>query len=141
MRVLDRFLCFPKQPKYPQTKMLLSTYSQMMKVYRLDCAQGVFGVKPDGNFERLLRVSSKILLNVSESDRYYRAWLGLAFVLAREEYLAELAKSEPADLIFEIKRQWLSDLSFLKEKQIKSDLEGFYEYALCNYLGNLAHKD
>jgi hypothetical protein len=121
--------------------MLLSTYSQMMKVYRLDCAQGVFGVKPDGNFERLLRVSSKILLNVSESDRYYRAWLGLAFVLAREEYLAELAKSEPADLIFEIKRQWLSDLSFLKEKQIKSDLEGFYEYALCNYLGNLAHKD
>jgi hypothetical protein len=51
-----------------------------------------------------------------------------------------LAKSEPADLVFEIKRQWLSDLSFLKEKQIESDLEGFYEYAICNYLGNLAHK-
>ena len=62
---LDRFLSFPKKPKYPQTKMLLHTYKQMMKVYRLDCVQGVFGVKPDGNFERLLRVSSKILLNVS----------------------------------------------------------------------------
>jgi hypothetical protein len=57
MRVLDRFLCFPKKPTYPQTKMLLRTYKQMMKVYCLDCMQGVFGVKPYGNFERMLRVS------------------------------------------------------------------------------------
>ncbi len=111
-----------------------------MKVYRLDCVQGVFGVKPDGNFERLLRVSSKILLNVSEGDRYYRAWLGLAYVLAMKEYFDQLEGAEPKALVFEIKRQWLSDLSFLKEKQIESDLEGFLEYALCNYLGNLAHK-
>jgi hypothetical protein len=59
MLVLDRFLGFPKKPEYPQTKMLLRTYRQMMKVYRLDCLQGVFGVKPDGNFERLLRVPLK----------------------------------------------------------------------------------
>lgn len=31
----------------------------------------------DGNFERLLRVSRKILLIVGEDDRYYRAWLGM----------------------------------------------------------------
>jgi hypothetical protein len=140
MRVLDRFLSFPKKPKYPQTKMLLRTYRQMMKVYRLDCMQGVFGVKPDGNFERMLRVSAKILLNVSERDRYYRAWLGLAYVLAMEEYFSQLEGAEPKDLVFEIRRQWLSDLSFLKEKQIESDLEGFYEYALCNYLSNLARR-
>ena len=140
MRVLDRFLRFPKQPKYPQTKMLLRTYGQMMKVYRLDCMQGVFGVKPDGNFERLLRVSSKILLNVSERDRYYRAWLGLAYVLATEEYFDQLEKADPKDLVFEIKRQWLFDLSFLPDRVVESDLEGFLEYALCNYLVNLAHK-
>ncbi len=111
-----------------------------MKVYRLDCAQGVFGVKPDGNFERLLRASSKILVNISEKDRYYRAWLGLAFVLAMEEYFDQLETAEPKELVFEIKRQWLSDLSFLSDSVVKSDLEGFLEYALSNYLGNLAHK-
>jgi len=140
MRILDRFLRFPVKAEFPQSCMMLNVYGLMMKTYRLDCIQGVFGVKPDGNFERLLRVSAKLLTSLSESDRYYRAWLGLAFVLAREEYLAELARSDPAKLVFEIRRQWLSDLSFLKEKQIKSDLEGFYEYAICNYLGNLAHK-
>jgi hypothetical protein len=136
--ILDKFLKFPEKPKYPQTKMLLNTYVQMMKAYRLDCMQGVFGVKPDGNFERMLRVSSKILLNISEKDRYYRAWLGLAYVLAMKQYLNQLEAAEPKNLVFEIKRQWLSDLSFLPEKAIESDLEGFLEYALSNYLGNLA---
>jgi len=85
-----------------------------------------------------LSVSSKILLNVSERDRYYRAWLGIAYVLAMEEYFDHLETVEPKDLIFEIKRQWLSGLSFLPDKVIESDLDGFLEYALCNYLGNLA---
>ncbi len=140
MRVLDRFLIFPKKPKYPQTKMLLHTYSQLIKTYRLDCIQGVFGSKPDGNFECLLRTSTKMLCNLSESDRYYRAWLGLTYVLAMEEYFDRLEAAEPQDLVFEIKRQWLSDLSFLPDKLVESDLEGFLEYALCNYLGNLARK-
>ena len=139
MRLLDRFLCFPK-PVYPQSKMLLHTYKQMMKVYRLDCVQGVFGVEPDGNFERVLRVSSKILMNISEKDRYYRAWVGLVYVLAMEEYFDQLATAEPKALVFEIKRQWLSDLSFLPDRVVELDLEGFLEYALCNYLGNLARK-
>ena len=140
MRVLDRFLIFPKKPKYPQTKMLLHTYGQLIKTYRLDCIQGVFGSKPDGNFECLLRTSTKLLCNLSESDRYYRAWLGLAYVLAKNEYFNQLETTEPTDLVFEIKRQWLSDLSFLPKEAIESDLEGFFEYALCNYLSNLAHK-
>jgi hypothetical protein len=88
---------------------------------------------------RLLRVSSKILLNVSERDRYYRAWLGLVYVLAMEEYFDHLEGAEPKDLVFEIKRQWLSDLSFLPDRVVESDLEGFLKYALCDYLGNLAH--
>ena len=140
MRVLDRFLYFPKKPKYPQTKMLMRTYTQMTKVYRLDCVQGVFGVKPDGNFERLLRTSAKMFCNLSESDRYYRAWLGLAYVLAMEEYFDQLEAADPKELVFEIKCHWLNDLSFLSDRLVESDLEDFLEYALFNYLGNLAHK-
>jgi hypothetical protein len=140
MRVFDRFLKFPSKAEFPQSRMLMNIYGKMMKTYRLDCIQGVFGVKPDRNFERLLCVSAKVLVNISESDRYYRAWLGLAFVLAREEYLAGLARLEAQDLIFEIRRQWLSDLSFLSEKQINSDRIGFYDYVICNYLSNLARR-
>ena len=92
MRFFDRFLKFPAEPEFPQSRMLLDVYGKMMKTYRLDCIQGVFGAVPDGNFERLLRVSAKVLASLSESDRYYRAWLGLAFVLAREEYLTQLEK-------------------------------------------------
>jgi hypothetical protein len=137
-RLLDRFLKFPVESEFPQSHMLMNVFGKMMKTYQLDCIQGVFGAVPDRNFERLLRVSTKILVNISESDRYYRAWLGLTFVLAREEYLAGLARLEADDLVFEIRRQWLSDLSFLSKKQINSDLIGFYEYAICNYLSNLA---
>jgi hypothetical protein len=139
VRFLDRFLKFPAKAEYPQTKMLLHTYSQMMVIYRVDCLQGVFGLVPDKNFERLLRVGAKVLVGVSESDRYYRAWLGLGYLLAKEEYLRNLQQATPQSLLFDIKRQWLSDLSFLQDKQIRSDLEGFYEYSITNYLSNLVH--
>ena len=140
MRFLDRFLKFPAKAEFPQTKMLLDVYETLMRTYRMDCVQGVFGAKPDGNLMRLLRVGAKVAVGVSEHDRYYRAWLGLAFLLAAEEYEAQFERMKPADLVFEIRRQWLSDLSFLSEKQIRSDLNGFYDYAICNYLSNLAHK-
>jgi len=58
--------------------MLLHSYRQMTKVYRLDCKQGIFGVKPDGNFRRLLRFSSKILVNISKKDRYYPGLAGFS---------------------------------------------------------------
>jgi len=58
-----------------------------------------------------------------------------------EQYLDQLEAAEPKDLVFEIKRQWLSDLSFLPNSVVESDLDGFLEYVLCNYLGNLAHKN
>jgi hypothetical protein len=139
VRFLDRFLKFSNKAVFPQTKMLLHTYSQMIQTYRVDCLQGVFGSAPDNNFERLLRVGAKILVGVSESDRYYRAWLGLAYYLAKEEYLANLNQATPQGIVSDIKRQWLSDLSFLQDKQIRYDLEGFYQYSITNYLSNLVH--
>jgi hypothetical protein len=140
MRFLDRFLKFPAKAEFPQTKMLLNVYETMTKTYKMDCIQGVFGERPDGNLMRLLRVGAKVAVGVSENDRYYRAWLGLGFTLAHEEYLAQLKRMDPASMLFEIKRQWLSDLSFLSKKQIQYDLSGFYQYVICNYLSNLAHK-
>jgi hypothetical protein len=136
LRLLDRLLPDVTKAEYPQTQMLLRTYTKMMKTYRLDCVQGTFGSKPDGNFERVLRVSMKILGRVAEDDRYYRAWLGLTFLLAHEEVKClDLSAEQLLELIH---KQWLTDLRFMSESYVENCKDEFLEWALCDYLGNLA---
>ena len=141
LRVADRLLPEVAEEKveFPQTRLLLRASARLLKVYRFECGQGVFGSKPDANFERLLRVSRKVLARVSEADRYYRAWLGFAFILAAEE-LSEFDEPVP-----EIKRliraQWLADLDFLPDKTILSNKPEFLETVLCDYLVNLARME
>jgi hypothetical protein len=136
--VLDKLVKFPESSRFPQTQMLLRAYAKMAKAYKLDCFQGAFG-KPDGNFERLLRVSAKILAGISEEDRYYRAWVGLGFILAGEE-MSEF-NEEVAEIKRLIKEQWLDDVDFLSDKVIIHDRRAFLEIALCDYLGNLARME
>jgi hypothetical protein len=133
-RLLDRLLKFP-EPKYPQTRMLQNTYRIMLGTYRLEVAKGVFDV-PDGNFERFLSVSAKLLANVAEQDRYYRAWLGLGYLLAE----AEMSRLDllPEDLVFEINRQWMDDLSFLPREHFELYKRDFTEVVLSSNLVNLA---
>ena len=137
MRALDKVLQFPDGLEYPQSQMLRSVYTRMIQAYRLDRLNGTFGCKPDGNFERFLRVQAKILMNLSEMDRYYRAWLGLAFLLAQDELNS--MDSSPKALKAEIKRQWLLDLDFLDNRLLAGSLkEDFVEIALSDTLGNVA---
>jgi hypothetical protein len=139
VRLLDKLLKMPENAEFPQTKMLLHAYAKMVKAYRLDCVNGTFGRAPDGNFERLLRVSVKVLAYVGENDRYYRAWLGLAFILAQEE-MGEF-NEEVAEIKRLIKVQWLDDLGFLSDQVIIHDRRAFLEIALCDYLCNLARME
>jgi hypothetical protein len=84
-------------------------------------------------------VSAKILAGISEDDRYYRAWLGLAFILAQEE-MSEF-NEEVAEIKRLIKVQWLDDIDFLRDAVIIRDRRAFLEIALCDYLGNLARME
>jgi hypothetical protein len=133
-RLLDRILKFP-EPKYPQTKMLRSTYEMMLATYWLEVKKGVFDV-PDGNFERFLTVSAKLIAQVAERDRYYRAWLGLSFLLAEEE-LKRLNLS-PEELVDQIKKQWMDDLSFLPKDHFANNQREFSEIVLSSNLYNLS---
>jgi hypothetical protein len=136
-RVLDKAIDFPDELEYPQSRMLRSIYARMMQAYRLDRLNGTFGCRPDGNMERFLRVQAKILMNLSEMDRYYRAWLGLAFLLAQDEVAG--VDASPETLKREIKRQWSFDVDFLADKLFEGQLKGdFVEIALCDCLGNMA---
>ena len=119
--------------------MLLQIYDRMMKAYRLDCVQGTFGARPDGNFLRFLRVSVKVLVRISEDDRYYRAWVGLAVVLAEAEYAA--FDRDPQMLKRLIKMQWLLDLDSVPDEHVAEFVDDFVEMALCDYLGNLARME
>jgi hypothetical protein len=139
VRIVDKLLKMPECSQYPQTQMLLHAYAKMAKAYKLDCVNGTFGRAPDGNFERLLRVSVKLLAYVSENDRYYRAWLGLAFILAQEE-MSEF-NEEVAEIKRLIKVQWLDNIDFLSDQVIIHDRRAFLEIALCDYLGNLARME
>jgi len=136
-RFLDKIISFPDSREYPQTEMLRKVYAKMVQAYRLDCVNGTFGSKPDGNFERFLRVQAKVLMTLSEFDRYYRAWLGLAFLLAKDE--VDAVDSSPEALKREIKRQWRLDVDFLADKFFEGQLkDDFVEMALSDVLGNMA---
>ena len=139
LRLADRLLPEAPTPRFPQTQILQRVYSQLAKAYRLECCQGTFGIKPDGNFERLLRVSLKILAEISENDRYYRAWLGLTILLVESD-LAAMDRT-PSTLRRLIKEQWLLNLDFLPDEDFLEYPGEFVEVALCDYLGNLARME
>ena len=134
VRILDRFLKFP-EPHFPQTIMIMNLQAILHKVYLIEVNQGVFGV-PDGNFERLISVAAKVAANVSEDDRYYRAWFGLFVFLANQ--LLELMDADPATLKHLIKVQWREDIDFLPDALVQKYMADFREKALCSYLGNCA---
>jgi hypothetical protein len=132
-------LLLPSEPKFvyfPQTRMLQQVYDRMFKVYRLDFLQGTFGKQPDRNFENLLRISRKILVRLSEDDPYYRKWVGLAFLLAADEWAAR--EKDPQRLKRWIMEQWHMNIDCLPDKLIAEYVDDFAEDALCDFLGNLA---
>jgi hypothetical protein len=140
VRLLDRFLP-ERTASFPQTLIMESMFKRMFQAYHLEVSQGVFKeigkFEGDGNFLRMLNVSRKLLLAISEDDRYYREWIGLLILLASEEYQSWLAKVTPAEIKFWCRSQWyvspdcLSDeaLNQVKNK-IAPDVLAYYLHIL-----------
>lgn len=132
--LIDRLLKLPR-PSYPQTRMLQNCYERALRIYQQHAREGVFGPEPDGNFPRFLRVTVKLLTFIAEEDRYYRAWLGLAFLMASREL--EAYNPTPAQLKILIKRQWKDDISFIRPSVIERHKSDFINVALTQGLSNL----
>jgi hypothetical protein len=141
VKVLDRLLA-DVEPTFPQNKILDSIYQRMFRAYRLEVSQGIFrernNFEGDGNFLRLLKVSRKILYAISEEDRYYREWIGLAIILAHEEYEKWLFNLTPREIKDLCQAQWdiapdcLSNRGILEVKeQLAPDVLSYYLHTLA----------
>jgi hypothetical protein len=136
--IFSRVLVCPK-PCFPQTKLLKKVHLRLMRVYRLECAQGVFDV-PDGNFERLLHVTQALLTRLADDDRYYRQWLGLFMILCAEEYQRFAREISPAEIKRLCQEQWEISPDMLSDRLVLEFREEFARDVLCYYLHQNSQK-
>jgi hypothetical protein len=144
MRILDRLL--PEtEPRYPQTRMLEHVFQGLFKAYQIEVWCGRFddvshqnlnGLR-DRNFQHFLSVFRKSLLFIGENDRYYRAWLGLSFIAAKQEYeraLKELTLQEFQNSHLE---QWELSFKAVQQAHFEENKSEFLEMLLTANLSNL----
>jgi len=144
MRVLDRLLP-EKEPTYPQTKMLEHVFQRLFNAYILEVWGGRFDDAAhqsltelkDRNFLHFLSVTRKTLLFISENDRYYRAWIGLLFIAAKEEYERALHGLSLEEFQRSHLEQWELNFPFLKQPYFEENKREFLEMLLTAHLSNL----
>lgn len=147
MRFLDRIVP-DSNPAYPQTKMVEDVFKDLFRVYELEVYQGMYDDVPcqtilglkDRNFQHFLSVTRKLLLFVGENDRYYRAWIGLAFKLAKEEYERAGLQLTQDEFIRSYLEQWELKFPRVHPGYFESNRSEFLDMMLASYLPNLLRK-
>jgi hypothetical protein len=145
VRVLD--IMVPTAPAtYPQTQIVQRVFAKLGRAFRAEVYAGRFDNIPyqtlrrlrDRNFQGFLEFSEKLLVYLSENDRYYRQWLGLALILGKEE----IRKLE-VDLTYEeflglMKKQWEMNLRGAVPAEVfHAHKEDFVNQVLTDFLVNL----
>jgi hypothetical protein len=144
MRVIDKLVPEPTA-SYPQTRMAKHVFQHLFNAYCLEAWGGRFDDVPhqtlggleDRNFLHFLSATRKIFLYIGENDRYYRAWIGLAFVTVHEEYQRVLKSLSRDEFAREYSRQWELDLKHIPESHFQLDKSEFLDMMLTAHLSNL----
>ena len=143
-RVIDRLL--PEtRARYPQSKMLEHVFQQLFNVYLLEVYCGRFDDVPkqslasleDRNFQHFLSVIRKMLLFISDNDRYYRAWIGLAFILAHGEYHRILEGLTQEEFVASYLEQWELRFGCIGPNHFQLHKSQFLDMMLAAHLPNL----
>jgi hypothetical protein len=122
-------------------------FKRLFQAYRIEAHCGRFDDIPykqlpdlkDKNFIRLLSLTRRLLVYLGENDRYYRAWLGYAFILAAEEkqrFTEELTYKNCFKLLTQQWELQLEDVVPPEHFQAHKNL--FSEMVLADFLVNLA---
>ena len=144
MRIIDNLVPEP-QTHYPQTRMTEHVFQQLFHIYSLEVFGGRFddvpyqalGTLKDRNFQHYLSATRKILLYIGENDRYYRAWIGLAFCLAKKEYDRALNEVSRAEFLKEYEEQWELAFHCIPESHFQLHKSEFLDMMLAAHLPNL----
>jgi len=134
------------EPTYPQTKIVDNVFRKLFKAYKTEVYAGRFDDVPyqsmlklhDRNFQRFLELSEKLLVYMSETDRYYRQWLGLAMLLTQAEVEKQLQNLSFPDFLALAESQW--DMSFkgaVPREHFEAHKKEFQYIVLANFLMNL----
>jgi hypothetical protein len=135
------------QATWPQSKIASNVFEKLYKAYRIEVFCGRFdGVSyqtvarlKDKNFLRVLQATEKLLLYLGETDRYYRQWLGLAFLLTAKELQKQLTNLTYEELLTLVKAQWELDMTgAFPQEFFDAHKEEFQKILLANYLMNIA---
>ena len=144
MRVIDKLVPEPTAT-FPQTRMAKHVFQHLFNAYCLEVWGGRFDDVPhqtlgglaDRNFLTFLSATRKILLYVGENDRYYRAWIGLAFVTVHEEYERVLKGLSRDEFTHEYSSQWELDFKHIPESHFNLHKSEFFDMMLTAHLSNL----
>lgn len=146
MRVFDQVLPEARS-RYPQSRMLEHLFQQLTNVYLLEVYCGRFDDVPkqslvslkDRNFQHFLSVARKILLFIGENDRYYRAWIGLAFIAGKEEYERALRDFTREEFLRSHLEQWELAFHCIPESHFQLHKSDFLDMMLTGHLSNLSN--
>jgi len=144
MRVIDKLVPEPTAT-FPQTRMAKHVFQHLFNAYCLEVWGGRFDDVPhqtlggleDRNFLTFLSATRKILLYVGENDRYYRAWIGLAFVTVHEEYERALKSLSMDEFTREYASQWELNFKSIPESHFQLYKSEFLDMMLTAHLSNL----
>ena len=147
-RVLDKLVPETKDAYYPQCKMLDRVFQQLFNAYLLEVYCGRFddvskqslASLKDRNFQHFLSAARKMLLFISDNDRYYRAWIGLAFIVAKEEYWRALKSLKQEEFRSNHLEMWEWTPLPVCDSYFEGSKSEFFEMMLSGHLSNLLRK-
>jgi hypothetical protein len=135
--------------EFPQTQLLEQVYQKLLQTYRIEAYCGRFDDVPyqavehlrDRHFLNILELSQKALIYLADTDRYYRQWLGLFFLLIHDAVEEQQQNLHYEEFLTSTLSQWEFDMRgaftpefFEEHKRL------FQEIQLTNHLCTLCAK-
>lgn len=134
---------------FPQTQLLEQVYKKLFQAYKIEAYCGRFDDVPyqavehlrDRHFLNILELSRKALIYLADTDRYYRQWLGLFFLL-----IHDVVEEQQQSMLFEefldsVRSQWEFDMHGAFPREFfEAHKRSFQEIQLTNHLYTLCAK-
>jgi hypothetical protein len=103
---------------FPQTQMLEQVYQKLFQAYEIEAYCGRFDDVPyqavehlrDRHFLNILELSRKALIYLADTDRYYRQWLGLFFLLINDAVEEQQKNLHYEEFLTSTLSQWEFDM-------------------------------